>query len=155
MPASPADVLLVILVSRIEDHLQKFLVPRRAANILGWTTPFASEADRRFDNCVGWGDFLQNNFVVPVVAEVINVGDRVAFGPEHLRELSSALVDQVEFVKLIPLWDAPILAVLLPLVEMAVRSTPSRSEWPCGDNTVSWKREPGRAARSAAEFRPR
>jgi hypothetical protein len=61
--------------------------------------------------------------VPPVVAEVVLVGHRVAFGLQDLGKLRFALVGQIELIELIPLRDAPILAVPLELVKMAVRPT--------------------------------
>ena len=61
-------------------------------------------------------DLVQHYLVPPVVAEIVNIEHGLSFDLKQFGKLRSALVYQVEFIKVVVLWDAPILAVLLELV---------------------------------------
>ena len=118
--ACPANHRLVLLVSGIENDLQELLIPVDTTHVFRWTAALTAQADRMLGRIGGCQDLLQYNLVTPIVAEVVLVDHAVAFLLEHACQLRLAFVDQIEFVKLIPLRDAPVLAVLLELVEMAV-----------------------------------
>src|ERR1039457_673329 len=59
----------------------------------------------------------------PTVTDIVTVDHGVAFGLEQLDKLRFALVNQVEFIKLVVLRDGPILPILLELVKVAVGPT--------------------------------
>ena len=60
----------------------------------------------------------------PVVTEIVHVGHGVAFGPQNPADRHPAFVDDLDVVlKNVVIRHSPILAVLLKLVQMAVRPT--------------------------------
>ena len=90
------------------------------AYIFGWTATFATETNRSVRCAVRWQDTHQENLVPPVVIEVVLVDQRVAFRLQDAGKLRLALVDKV-VLKFISVTDALVLAVLLELMQVAVR----------------------------------
>jgi len=63
--------MIVFLVGRVEDDLQKFLVAMNTADVFGWASPCAVEADGSFDDFVHRDDLLQNDLVPPIVTKIV------------------------------------------------------------------------------------
>ena len=65
----------------------------------------------------------------PIIAEVVGVAHRVAFGLQNPADRNPAFVNYLDVaIKPIIVGHAPILAVLLKLVQVAVRPTEDRLE---------------------------
>ena len=154
LPARPTPKMLKFVVSRLEDDLQEFLVAERSSNIFRRAPTFTSEAKRRRGGGSGGDDLLQGNLMPPIVAKIVHVNHRVAFGPEHLADRNLALVNDLDIVLKLPvLRITPILAVLLELVKVAVgpphhglNGVMETAEWHCA-------RHLGFAAKSGVRFR--
>src|SRR5689334_15196696 len=76
---TPSSVMIKFLMARFEDHVQKLLVAARTSDVFRWAFAFSGNADR-LCSALGWHELLQNNLVPPVVAEVIDVDQRIAVG---------------------------------------------------------------------------
>ena len=66
---------------------------------------------------------IQHHLMLPVIAEIILVFERIAFALKHRGNRCFPLIDQVELIELIPLGHSPILAVFLELMEVAIGPT--------------------------------
>lgn len=82
--ADPLDECRVALVGRIGDGDEELLVAPRAAAVLGRACRLAGEASRHLVDLAAGEDLLDDDVVVPVVAEVVDVAELVAFGGQFL-----------------------------------------------------------------------
>src|SRR5207253_6347141 len=74
----PGPHLLVLFVGRVGEDLLEPLVAGVAAGVLGWTGAFAPRAGRVGLAGLGLGARLDEELVLPAVAEVIFVADALA-----------------------------------------------------------------------------
>src|SRR5471030_121321 len=77
LPTSPTTEMAELLMPRLEDDLQEFLVAKRSSNILRWAPTFTSEAKRRRGRGNGGNDLLHHNLMPPIVTEIVHVNHRV------------------------------------------------------------------------------
>ena len=75
MPARPAEVRRVIVVFGIADHFQKVAIGPRSADIFGRARPGTVKAQRLFRSSLDLGPGFDPNFMLPVVAEIIDVDE--------------------------------------------------------------------------------
>src|ERR1035437_487720 len=121
LPTGPTTEMAELLMTRLEDGPQKFLIAWLRADIVRWAPTFTGNADRLRWRSVRRQNLLQDDPMPPVVTEIVHVNHRVAFGQEHLGDRHPPFVDHVDIaIKSIIIGYSPILAVLLKLVKVAV-----------------------------------
>lgn len=69
--AVPSDHVLVLWMAAARHRLDKVHETGRAAYVLGWGRPLASDEDRAVDIRIGWLRGLDDYAMLPVVAEVV------------------------------------------------------------------------------------
>lgn len=118
--AGPVDDMLEIFVSGLEDDFEELLVAAGAANVFGRATPCAVQTDWGYEFGIGWADLFEQDLMVPIVAEIVEIGDGLAGFGEESGKLHIGFVNDFGIVERC---GAPIQAVFLEFVEMTVGPT--------------------------------
>src|SRR5258705_5599369 len=109
----------MIFVSGIEDNLEKFLIAPRPTHIFGRAMALSGKTHRTIGSFFPLQYFLQDHVVAPVVTEVVNIEERIAFGLQQFVERGERVVEYVDVAELV-VGEAVNGAVLLELVEVTV-----------------------------------
>ena len=113
--------MLVLFVSGLENHFEKLFIATYPADVFRRAVALSRHAFRTNWRVASRDYFLHNHVVAPVVAEVVEVKQRVAFGLQQPVERDAVGVDDLDTIlfKFIVRYTVAG-AVFLELVEMAV-----------------------------------
>jgi len=103
----------------LEDDLKEFLVSWHASDVLRRAVTFAGNADRS-DHSRYWQNLFKLHVVPPVVAKVINVEYEITRRRQDIGDCGPSLVDELNPVVVVRFGYAPVLAVFLEPMQMAI-----------------------------------
>jgi hypothetical protein len=112
--------MIELLMGRVEDHLKKLSVSSDSAYIFRRTTPGTADTDRAYQRGLARNDLFETKFMLPIVTEIVLVGEGVAFLLENTIQPHAALIQHFDVVIFIEIGVAPDLSVLLQLMKMRV-----------------------------------
>src|SRR5690349_5006084 len=86
---------------RVPDGAKKLHITRRASAILWRPVTLAAKADRPFPSRISRDDFLDDDFMLPVVAEIVHVyetfnPDTNDFGERHRIFIDHDLIEVIQ-----------------------------------------------------------
>jgi hypothetical protein len=90
--------MVLFFVVGIGKCWQEFLVPWDAANVLGWRTAFAAQANWLGVISIAFGHSFELEHVLPVVAEVIDIFDVIAGRQAKVAEVDRPFINYLVFV---------------------------------------------------------
>jgi hypothetical protein len=97
-PPNPTLHMVLFFVVGIGKCWQEFLVPWDAANVLGWRTAFAAQANWLGVISIAFGHSFELEHVLPVVAEVIDIFDAIARRQAKIAEADRPFINYLVFV---------------------------------------------------------
>jgi hypothetical protein len=116
-----------LLVAGFENNFQEFLVSRSAAYVLWEAVSFAGKANRTAYRIGCCQNLLKNHLVPPLVAKIIDVEHGIARCRQDGTDFCSALIDGIVVFGM--LGHAPVLAVFLEPMKMAIRPAYDMTAW--------------------------
>ena len=99
LAAAPTFGLGILLVTRVSHDRKKVLVAADAANVLGRTSARAGDASSKPGRGVECDGLLDFNNMLPVVTEIVDVGERDARFVSEIAEPHLPLVEQTRRVR--------------------------------------------------------
>ena len=124
MAADPAQIPFVFLMLWIRDRFEELCIAAGASNILRWAAVRSTAAvDQRRGDVSIWDLLLDDDDVMPVIAEVVDVVKAAGIEAKSFDEEDVFLIDVLEFVREIWIWIGVAHAADDELMQMAVSPT--------------------------------